>query len=159
MSKNLEVFPEMEQMVLGILGDVNKTLLDYIFGDSSGKMVEIYAHLHAMTIDLTISFIKKIINGNKVLEDKLVNAFDCLRMFYAYFSRKLKVTHRHIQINNMKRFYSLTENFPSAIGTNNKNSQLISFVVSFILTGYKHSLSILKSVTRLIFELNRIFNS
>jgi hypothetical protein len=95
-------------MILTICSEINKALLDYIFSDKTGKIVEVYAHLHIKIVDMSISFIKKMINGNKVLEDKLVKAFDCLRSFYIYFNRKSKIIHQKQHINNLKIIYNIS---------------------------------------------------
>lgn len=109
-------------------------------------------------VDLTIIYINLLNNGNKVLEDKLVKALDCLRYFYVYFNKKCKFTHQKAHLFNLNQIYSFTEKYSNNEITISKNEQLIEYIINFILTNHKNNISFLKTVTRLLFELNKIFN-
>lgn len=114
--------------------------------------------MHVKMVDLTIIYINLLNNGNKVLEDKLVKALDCLRYFYVYFNKKCKFTHQKAHLFNLNQIYSFTEKYSNNEITISKNEQLIEYIINFILTNHKNNISFLKTVTRLLFELNKIFN-
>ena len=69
--------------------------------------------MHVKMIDLTVVYINLLNNGNKVLEDKLVKALDCLRYFYVYFNKKCKFTHQKVHLFNLNQIYEFTEKYSS----------------------------------------------
>lgn len=148
----------MEQIMLSICYEINRSLLDYIISDTSGQLVQAYALLHVKIIDITVNFIKMTINGNKGLQDKLIKAFDCLRSFYAFFNKKCKIVHQTLHIANLRRIYEISENYVGNSGTENKNLELIEFLINFIVSCQKNNLYYMKTITRLLFELNQQFN-
>lgn len=63
-------------------------------------------------INLTSQYINLILDGNKMLEDKLIKVIDCLRTFYMYFNKKCKMVHKKVRIANLQKYYELSEKFP-----------------------------------------------
>jgi hypothetical protein len=61
-------------------------------------------------INLLTQYINQILDGNKILEDKLIKVIDCLRTFYMYFNKKCKITHKKVRMDNLQQFYEISEN-------------------------------------------------
>lgn len=106
-----------------------------------------------------MQYISLLLDGNRVIEDKVIKSIDSLRLFYIYFNRKCKMVHKKTCLANLKKYYDLSENFRTSEGVENKNERLIFYLISFILTNHKNNISYLRTITKFIYELNKNFKA
>lgn len=137
---------------------INKEILDYIYDDEMGDISGIYNVATIKLVDFAIDYINIVLNGNKIIEDKLIKAIDCLRTFYSFFNKRCKMTHKATCIKNLQKYYELSEKYIFDSSLENKNEKLIFYLISFILTNNKNNATYLRTITKLIYELNRPFN-
>ena len=71
LSKDIKQYPKIEEILLTSFVAMTKEILEYIF-DGDGNVAEIYGHLLAKMMDLLVDYIMMQINGNRLVEDRLL---------------------------------------------------------------------------------------
>jgi membrane protein DedA with SNARE-associated domain len=65
-------------------------------------LATIYTVLVHSMVELTIEYVTGQLNGNKLIEDKLIKVMDGLRLYHQYVNRKQAFLHKKTMINNMR---------------------------------------------------------
>jgi hypothetical protein len=65
-------------------------------------LASIYTLLVNGMVELAIEYVTGQLNGNKLIEDKLIKVIDGLRLYHQYVNRKQTFLHKKNIINNMK---------------------------------------------------------
>jgi hypothetical protein len=102
---------------------------------------------------MAVEYIIFQLNGNRLVEEKLLKVVDSLRIFYQYINRKSHIVHKRNTISNLKKFCELSESYGE---TNECKIEKLAFhAVSLIMTNHKNNTAYIRSISKLIYELNK----
>lgn len=106
-----------------------------------------------LQIDMAMDYIVSQLNGNRLVEDKLLKVVDSVRIFYQYINKMGHILHKRNAISNLKKYCEISENY----NENNecKIEKLVFHAVSLILTNHKNNIAYIRSISKLIYELNK----
>lgn len=105
---------------------------------------------------MVVQYITSQLNGNRLIEDRLLKAVDSARLFYQYINKKSQILHKRKVIDHLKKYLQLSESFSVEGGApENKNQKLIFYCVSLILTNHKNNQSYIRGISKLLYELNK----
>ena len=105
----IKQYPKLEELCLNCFVSANKEILEYIYDHENSKMSDIYNFLMLKQIDLAVDYIILQLNGNRLVEDKLLKIVDSVRIFYQYINRKGHIVHKRNIITNLKKYCEMSE--------------------------------------------------
>ena len=106
LAKEVKLYPKIEEVMLGSFVAMSKEILEYIF-DGDGNVAEIYGHLVAKMMDLMVDYIMMQLNGNRLVEDRLLKVVEGVRLFNRYINLKAPIRHKLRVSNNLQNVNKL----------------------------------------------------
>lgn len=149
-------YPRLEELTLNFSNSVNRQIISFILGDEGEKIPLQYAIFHFKLIDLIIEYMKEVLAGGKVQEEKLIRCIDSARCFYSYSEKQSKRIHSTIILNNLQRIFNA---ITSQDLDENRHEMLIFYSFSFVLSNYKYNLTILRPIGKILYWMSKIFHA
>ena len=86
-------------------------------------------------IDITADYVLSFLNGNRLVEERMLKIVDGIKIFTRYVNRKISILHKAKVTENIKKYYEMvtSASINHTNATENKIDKLIYYMLSLLL--------------------------